>query len=86
MDQVVQDFSSELRQRLGSRVRQILLFGLRARGIAREDSDYDMLVVVDYRTPEIRSIILDVERKLTDRCQPVSLHRSEEWIKRHENS
>jgi predicted nucleotidyltransferase len=32
--------------------RQIYLFGSRARGDAREDSDFDVLVVVDRRTGE----------------------------------
>ena len=82
MDQVVQAFSAELRQRLGPRIRQIFLFGSRAREDAREDSDYDMLVVVDQRTPEIRSTILDVERNLMDRygVLVVTVLRSEgEW-------
>lgn len=82
MDQVVQAFSAELRQRLGSRVRQILLFGSRARGDAREGSDYDMLVIVDRRTPEIRSIILDIERRLMDHhgvLVATALRSEEEW-------
>lgn len=32
---------------LGAHLRQILLFGSRARGDATEDSDYDLLVVAD---------------------------------------
>ncbi len=34
-------------QRLGVGVRRILLFGSRARGTARPDSDWDFLVIVD---------------------------------------
>jgi len=82
MDQVVQTFATELRERLGPRVRQILLFGSRARGDAGEGSDYDMLVVVDQRTPELRAIVLDVERGLMDRygvLVATILRSDEEW-------
>jgi predicted nucleotidyltransferase len=44
----------------------LLLFGSRARGEAREDSDYDMLVVVDHRTPELRALILEVACQLME--------------------
>lgn len=56
-----------LRQRLGSHLRHLCLFGSRARGDAQEGSDYDMLVVVDHRTPELRAIILEIESQLMER-------------------
>ena len=61
------EFATALRQQLGPHVRQILLFGSRARGEARDDSDYDMLVVVDHRTPQLRTVILEIEGQLMDR-------------------
>ena len=66
-DPVVQEFATLLRQRLGSHLRQILLFGSRARGDAQDGSDYDMLVVVDQRTPELRAAILEVESQCMER-------------------
>jgi len=66
-DPVVQAFATALRLRLGPRLRQILLFGSRARGDAQDSSDYDMLVVVDSRTPELRAVILEVESQLMER-------------------
>ena len=66
-DPVVHEFATALRQQLGPHVRQMLLFGSRARGDARHDSDYDMLVVVDHRTPELRTVILEIEGWLMDR-------------------
>lgn len=66
-DPVVQEFAATLRQRLGSHLRQILLFGSRARGDAQDGSDYDMLVVVDHRMPALRAIILEVESQLMER-------------------
>lgn len=56
-----------MRERLGSRVRRIVLFGSRARGDARSDSDYDVLVVVDRRSPEVRDALLAIEVDLLDR-------------------
>jgi predicted nucleotidyltransferase len=44
-----------------------VLFGSRARGDARDDSDYDVVVVVDRRSPEIREILLSIEVDLLDR-------------------
>ena len=82
MDQVVRTFATELRERLGPRVRQILLFGSRAQGDEGEGSDYDMLVVVDQRTPELRAVVLDVERGFMDRygvLVATILRGEEEW-------
>ena len=66
-DPVVQEFAAMLRQRLGLHLRQLLLFGSRARGDAQDGSDYDMLVVVDYRTSELRAVILEIESQLMER-------------------
>ncbi len=82
MDDIVKAFAAELRKRLGPRVKQIMLFGSRVRGESREGSDYDLLVVVDARTPEVRSIILDIEFGLMDRYGALvtTILRSEaEW-------
>ena len=60
----------------------MLFFGSRARGDAGEGSDYDMLVVVDQRTPELRAIVLDVERGLMDRygvLVATILRSDDEW-------
>jgi predicted nucleotidyltransferase len=81
-DPVVQEFATLLRQRLGSHLRQILLFGSHARGDAQDGSDYDMLVVVDQRTPELRAIILEVESQLMERYGALVatvLHSEAEW-------
>ena len=82
MDQIVQTFVTELRRGLGPRVRQIILFGSRARGDAREESDYDMLVVVDQRTADLRHVILEIESGLMDRygvLVATTLRSEEEW-------
>jgi predicted nucleotidyltransferase len=81
-DPVMQTFAAALRQRLGPHLCQMVLFGSRARGNARHDSDYDVLVVVDHRTPELRAMILDVESQLMDRYGALVatvLRSEEEW-------
>jgi len=46
-DPVLRFIKAAVTQALGARLRQVLLFGSRARGDAAADSDYDLLVVVD---------------------------------------
>ncbi len=61
------EFARLARERLGARVRRIILFGSRARGDARPESDYDVVVVVDRRSPDVRDALLEIEVDLLDR-------------------
>jgi predicted nucleotidyltransferase len=56
-----------VRERLGARARRIILFGSRARGDARPESDYDVVIVVDRRSPDVREALLEIEVELLDR-------------------
>ncbi len=56
----VKRFAEALRERFGERVFEILLFGSRARGEAHEDSDVDILVVIDELSEFERLAILDL--------------------------
>jgi len=47
-------------------VRRVVLFGSRARGDARDGSDFDVLVVVSERTREVREAVLDVAVEMMD--------------------
>jgi uncharacterized protein len=63
------NISLELTKRIlatvGSRVRKIILFGSRARGDARPDSDFDLLVILrDMPRGEIRPLRLALHRAL----------------------
>ena len=81
-DPVVKTFAHRVRSRLGRKVRDLRLFGSRARGDAHTYSDYDMLVVVDRKTPAVRSAILEIEVGLLDEYDALvaSVVRSEnEW-------
>ncbi|MBK5929422.1 nucleotidyltransferase domain-containing protein [Halochromatium salexigens] len=78
-------FAREVRRRLGTHVKDLRLFGSRARGDAQPHSDYDMLVIVDRRSPDIRAAILEIEVDLIDRYEALvtSIVRTEdEWKQR----
>lgn len=78
-------FAREVRRRLGAHIKDLRLFGSRARGDAQPHSDYDMLVIVDTRSPDIRAAILEIEVDLIDRYEALvtSIVRTEdEWKQR----
>jgi predicted nucleotidyltransferase len=45
--EAIREFAKRVREAYGPRVRELALFGSRARGEARDDSDADVLVVID---------------------------------------
>lgn len=76
------EYAEEVRKRLGGHVRQVILFGSRARGDAVDGSDYDFLVVVDQRTRETRNAVLDAGVAMLnryDRLFASLLYSDEEW-------
>ncbi len=52
-------FSRLIRGRFGARVREVVLFGSHARGEAHEESDVDVLVVIDDLTRGEQNEIID---------------------------
>src|SRR5260370_29404502 len=53
----LEQFCTAVRARFGDRLRELALFGSRARGEGGEDSDVDVLVVIDAMTgPEGREV------------------------------
>jgi len=56
----IERFRSEVRLRFGERLRELVLFGSQARGEGHEDSDVDLLVVVDALTETEQREILDL--------------------------
>jgi predicted nucleotidyltransferase len=81
-DPVILTFASEARRRIGPHLRELTLFGSRARGDARQTSDYDVLVVVDRKTPQIRDHLLDIEVEILDRYEALVasvLRSADEW-------
>ncbi len=59
-DKILNLFLEEMRQRLGDHLKQVILFGSRARGDFTLDSDYDCLVLVDEVSPTIKDMIYEI--------------------------
>jgi len=66
-DSVLNAIKQRLHEVLGDKVRQIILFGSRSRGDAEEDSDYDILLLVEKRTRALEDQVDDVAYEMLDR-------------------
>jgi len=60
VETALERFSRALRERFGPRLRELVLFGSYARGEAHEDSDVDVLVVVDDLSDDERNEIVNI--------------------------
>jgi predicted nucleotidyltransferase len=81
-DSIIADLAAELKQRLGGHLRGLWLFGSRARGDARTHSDYDLLILVDESSAELRERILDLQVEMLDRHDALVatlLRTEDEW-------
>ena len=56
-DEALQYFVRQIREQLENHLKQVILFGSRARGEDVPGSDYDCLIIVDEVTKEIKDII-----------------------------
>ena len=59
-DHILEYFLHEIRNRLGVRLKRVILFGSRARGDQHLQSDYDCLVVVDESSSEMNNVVNEV--------------------------
>jgi len=85
IDQVAAQFSLSIREKLGSHLKSLILFGSRARGDARPSSDYDFLILVDEKSNDIVRLIRQTEVELIDSDGALSgslIYSEEEWKKR----
>ena len=57
---IVLELKKRLSADLQKRVIKFILYGSRARGVAAEDSDLDLVALVDEKTPEIESALDDL--------------------------
>lgn len=84
-DPIVASLAAGLRQRLGEHLRGLWLFGSRARGDARSDSDYDLLILLDRDSPDLCDQILDLQVEVLDRYDALVatlIHTEEDWQRR----
>ncbi len=59
-DKISREFARHVRDRLKIHIKNIILFGSRARGDFKEGSDYDILVVVDKKEKTYENILLNL--------------------------
>ena len=57
---IVKQFIEQIRNALGDRVKEIVLFGSHARGDAGKHSDYDILLVVDNPDMDVKDKVYDI--------------------------
>lgn len=56
-DPALDEFIHQIREEVGDRLKEVRLFGSRARGNHSRESDYDLLVIVDKVTPQLEESI-----------------------------
>lgn len=57
---IIEDYRRALKDRFPDVVSEITLFGSRARGENRSDSDIDLLIVLNTQDPQIKREVLDL--------------------------
>jgi predicted nucleotidyltransferase len=59
-DPVLKDLSETLKKGIEDHIKEIILFGSRARGDSSPESDYDLLVLVDKEIKEVEDRIFNI--------------------------
>jgi len=81
-DPIIKEFALEVRKQLGARVKNLYLYGSRARGDAWEGSDYDYALLVDKRDRDLEETLLDIVVDILDRHDALisaQIFTEEEW-------
>lgn len=81
-DRVLSAFITSIHEKLGEKLKEAWLFGSRARGDNSQDSDYDVLLVVDGELARIREIILEEEYYFLEKEDELivsTIYNSEAW-------
>jgi len=82
MDKITQIFTNKIKEKLSNHLKNMYLYGSRARGDYTERSDYDFMIVVDKRDKNIVDIITDeTVNMLNDYSELVSaiIYEEKEW-------
>lgn len=85
MDPAVSYFSTLLRKKLSSNLKEVMLFGSRAREDHHEGSDYDFLIILDRKNKDIIKLIREIEIDFLNKYDTVSasiIYDESEWEKR----
>jgi predicted nucleotidyltransferase len=79
---LAEEYSRRLRERLGDNLLSVTLFGSRARGAARDGSDFDLIVKVKRRSPSVRDMVAQVDVEMMDEYNELfvgMLYDEDEW-------
>ena len=68
-----------LRARLADRLQRVILFGSRARGEATEESDLDLVILVDRRDPSVKRAVDDAAWTVYPTSVDVQVFTPERW-------
>ncbi len=79
---LAEEFAARLRDRLGDNLVKVVLFGSRARGDAREGSDFDFIIVLEKETRDARETVLDIEVEMMNEFEELfvgMIYEPDEW-------
>lgn len=82
MNDIVLEFVRLLKRSLAGRLKNITLFGSRARGDHNEHSDYDFLIVVDRKDRQLMNNVREAEVDILDRYSALTgsvVYNEKEW-------
>lgn len=58
------EFKYKIKKKLGEQLVKIILFGSKARGEARPDSDIDVLIIIKRESEKVRDNIVDIKMNI----------------------
>ncbi|OGU39234.1 MAG: hypothetical protein A2X61_07050 [Ignavibacteria bacterium GWB2_35_12] len=78
-------FTEEIKERLGTNLKQLILFGSHARGDFNEDSDYDFAVILNKKNAKSVNDIRETEVDFLNRFDELTaslIYDEKEWKQR----
>jgi len=65
-EQIAREFAQKVREKVPDQIREIYLYGSRARGDEESDSDYDILIVVDDKVASLENRVFEAAGEILD--------------------
>ena len=82
MDEITKVFSKRIKNTLKNHLREIYIYGSRARGDFNKGSDYDFLIIVDKRIKKVVDIVTDESINILneyDELVSAIIYDEDEW-------
>ena len=71
-DNIVIDFTEELKKQIPSYLKNVALYGSRARGDNKKYSDYDFMVLLKEKNEDVSEIIYDIGYGILDKYEKLT--------------